>query len=769
MAKDLSRGEHQLLADRVRGGGGSLPRRLERGLLKRDLGLARLQAARRMLVSLPPGMAAGHGVAHALGEPAFIGLVLGALPAMLTSLLIADNGTGRATARAAVVYAPFTAALYLSMTLHPHRFLGLAALVPVLFAQFYAARFAPWGNDAGAVLFAGYLSGLLLPMPLTEFGPLAAIAAAGLAASIAARLALCRPAPARALARIQRAFLACAADVTRAAADLLDAPDAGAARERALRRLRRRQARLNESALVADGLLAQPGTTGEAERLHRLLFETELVVQAVGRAVRELDDLDPPAGLRARVTAALRSYSAGAAGEEFDERAARDLVGWLDARRASGPAADVRTSSLVHHLAVLLTDLSRTSRTWVDAGRAAPDKGDAAPFQSPVVLSAGHTVLGSGPVAERLLASGGPWRRLRVSPHLRTALQVAVAISIAVPIGDLISGRRFYWAAIGVMIIFTGTNTTHERVRKTWQRALGTVAGGALGVASFELLGAAHPWISLLLVVAGLTVGAYAIASHYTWWVIGLVVALVQLYAFTTDFSSSLILLRLAENMVGALTAVLVGLVLLPVGTRRMIDEAVRGHLSAVRDLVAAVGAHPWRPGDVPLTSASRAVDQALFRLNAVLRPIVRRPTGGSGHLDAETLMTLTTVTGHVREIAAAPPAVPPQAERTLHAVTARMALSLDALIGAFAGETGGVWRRSGEALDRLDQALVHDLDAVALRHRLQVLALADDALAALAERRGMHVVGEEYAAVAPERRLQLASLRSRRRLAEAC
>ncbi|WP_433239119.1 FUSC family protein [Actinomadura nitritigenes] len=722
-----------------------------------------------MLVGLPAGMAAGYGVAGALGEPAFLGLMLGALPAMLTSLLIADNGTGRATARAAVVYAPFVAALYLSMTLHPHRFLGLAALVPVLFAQFYAARFAPWGNDAGAVLFAGYLSGLLLPMPLTEFGPMAAIAAAGLAASIAARLALCRPAPAKALTRIQRAFLACAADVTGAAADLLDA---GADRERALRRLRRRQSRLNESALVADGLLAQPGTTGEAERLHRLLFETELAVQAVGRAVRELDALDPPAGLRARVTAALRSYSAGGAGAEFDERAARDLVGWLDRRRAGGPPADVGTSSLVHHLAVLLTDLSRTSRKWVDAGRAAPDRGDGAPFQSPVVLSAGQAVLGSGPVAERLLASDGPggaWRRLRVSPHLRTALQVAVAISIAVPIGDLISGRRFYWAAIGVMIIFTGTNTTYERVRKTWQRALGTVAGGALGVASFELLGAAHPWISLLLVVAGLTVGAYSIASHYTWWVIGLVVALVQLYAFTTDFHTSLILLRLAENMVGALTAVLVGLVLLPVGTRRMIDEAVRGHLSAVRDLIADAGAQPREPGDVRLSSASRAVDQALFRLNAILRPIVRRPTGGSGHMDAETLMALTTVTGYVREIAAASPAVPAEAERILHAVTARMALSLDALICAFAGETGGVWRRSGEAIDRLDQALVHDLDAVALRHRLQFLALADDALATLAERRGMRVMGMEYAKVAPERRLQLASLRSRRRLAGTC
>lgn len=387
-----------------------------------------------MLVGLPAGMAAGYGVAGALGEPAFIGLMLGALPAMLTSLLIADNGAGRATIRSAVVYAPFIAALYLSMTLHPHRFLGLAALVPVLFAQFYAARFAPWGNDAGAVLFAGYLCGLLLPMPLTEFGPMAAIAAAGLAAATAARLALCRPAPAKALARIQRAFLACAADVTSAAADLLDAgtgtgTGAGRDRERALRRLRRRQARLNEAALVADGLLAQPGATGEAERLHRLLFETELVVQAVARAVRELDGHAPPGDLRRRVTAALRAHAAGGPGAEFDERAARDLVGWLDRRRASGPPAGVGTSSLVHHLAVLLTDLSRTSRTWVDAGRAAPGKGDEAPFRSPVVLSTGHAVLGSGPVAERLLASGAPWRRLRVSPHLRTALECGAARS----------------------------------------------------------------------------------------------------------------------------------------------------------------------------------------------------------------------------------------------------------------------------------------------------------------------------------------------------
>ncbi|MFS2032172.1 FUSC family protein, partial [Curtobacterium sp. CT11-45] len=235
----------------------------------------------------------------------------------------------------------------------------------------------------------------------------------------------------------------------------------------------------------------------------------------------------------------------------------------------------------------------------------------------------------------------GPWRRWHLTASLRTAVHAAIAVAIVEPLALLLDGSRFYWGVIGVMIVLAGTNTTHERIRKGLHRGVGTVVGGAVGIVLVHLLGTTHPWVTIVLVCVLLAVGTYGFGGVYSLWAACLVVVLCQVYAFSGTFTDSLIPMRLAENLLGAAVAVLVSAVVFPIATRAVIRRAVRRQLVAVRAFVLAlVGVEDDDEADAAdtteadrasrqLRARSRAVDAATYQLDAVLRPMVRFPTGG--------------------------------------------------------------------------------------------------------------------------------------------
>src|ERR1700712_5010273 len=81
------------------------------------------------------------------------------------------------------------------------------------------------------------------------------------------------------------------------------------------------------------------------------------------------------------------------------------------------------------------------------------------------------------------------WDRITLAPYNRTALQMAVAVGGAISLGDLLSGRRFYWAVIAAFITFMGANNSGEQVRKAAYRVLGTVVGVVIGSLLVHLTG----------------------------------------------------------------------------------------------------------------------------------------------------------------------------------------------------------------------------------------------------------------------------------------
>lgn len=718
-----------------------------------DIGLVKMMAGGRVLFCVPAGMAAGYFIAGMFGLPSVVGLMMGALPPFLTCFAVVDEKASRVATRSAALLVPSLLALFGSIALREFRVLELVLIVLMLFVQFYASRFGVWAGDFGAGLFAAYLCGLLLPLPLTSFPALALVFVVSMAATIVVRSAIFHPNAYRSLTRARRAFLGRQTRVLEAAVELLET---GSTRSAAA--LDRRRSQSHEAAMITDGLLAKPGsgTTGErAEQLHALLFDTEQTIDGLARVAADLASADAPAEVRGGIASAIRLVLADTG--RLGHRAASELLTWADSEPAAG--LDPRWSHAVNRTALLLSDLASSTDDWIAVRKTLPTSGEGVPFQSPVVLAGGRP-LGSAPILDAEITGGGmsgPWRRLRVSPPLRTAIHAAVAVAIAEPLALLLDGQKFYWGVIGVMVVLAGTNSTHDRLRKVASRGIGTVIGGVIGIALVGVLGTSHPWWTLIVVVAGLSLGMYGFSRSYVFWVIGLVVTLCQVYEYSGQFSDTLIVYRLAENMLGALIAVGVSAVILPVATGVMIKRAVIRQLVTVRAFLEASSAGQVGTSQA-LRQASRAVDQATYQLEAVLKPMVRFPTGGGSRRDDQILTVLSGVAAALRSIAYRGERLRPMRHETseqLDEIVATMTSSVTALSEAVAGRSNEIWRSSSALLSDLDGTLTDSDDDILLSYRIHALVRVDEALGSLAGLFGVTVEGTDEHADLSARRVR--------------
>jgi uncharacterized membrane protein YccC len=697
--------------------------RLVDAVLIGDPGLSRLIAGWRSLVSIAAGLAASYGAAALLGEPAVAGLAIGGLLGFITAIAVSDNSARGIATRCSASYVPFVLSLALSIALHPYRAATLSMMVVLLFVHFYANTFGPYGHDFGVVLFASFLSGMLLPLPSSALGSLAGIAALSLIAVTVARLACCRVRHGRLLAYAERAFLArarrvlaAATDVMEAAGgDLAEADGAGEQVPRAARRLHSEAHKLHRAALLADACLSQPGPSPRglaAERRHRLIYDTEQAVQATGRVAEAL----------ARALAEQQA----------------------DGRPAASMAA------LASRFAGLQANLKRLALAWDDDQHDEADAEAGAPFVSPVALLAGR-LPGSTLLARRAVASGGLkglWGRWRMTPHMRTAIQVAIAVAIATPLGDLIDAERFYWADIGALIILAGTNTSQDRIRKLGKRAAGTVAGGAIGIGLAHLLGTGHPLASCAVITVFLAAGVYALADYYGIWVTCLVIALCQVYEYSTALTDQLMAYRLAENMLGATVAVIVAIFVLPLSTRSVVQHGLNSYFNALAELVEHAG-HALA-GDQPglkIRTDARVVDNVAYELDAVLDsalPLSR----ASRRLTDDLRMRLRDITYNARELGttAAQASVPAGRAGQVLAVTDSVRTSIatlrDTVTGNGPDSHAAAWHRSSAAIDSLKRALE---GGPLPRHALRHLGLIDDDLAGWADDLGLEVSGPSY------------------------
>jgi uncharacterized membrane protein YccC len=594
----------------------------------------------------------------------------------------------------ALTYAGFPVAMAaggaLGIWLAPHHAVGVVVLALVCGAGTYARRFVPrLGMRAavwGALLFPGFLSGFLAgkAIPLHEFYWYVAIVSLAAAVDLALQIAIYNPLATTQVPHLWRSFRARGRDVLETAELLVQAGD-GVHRERLEARLDRRLARLNKTALLTDGQLADPRSRIEAdvaEALHERLFDLEILLQKIGRGAAALAPRQVYEPVRARVAGWLSELGTGRA-----QAAAR----WLarEGSEPAGPGSDQYRDDLVRRLAELCVaweqeiDRSRTPAVAAaPAGRRLHDM-----YASPIVL-VGGSLVGSSRASAAAVASGASRlaTRLRVDAAAQAAIRVAVAVGAAAAVGSVISERRFYWAVIAAFVVYFGTNTVGEQRLKSARRVAGTVVGILLGSLLAHAVGPTT-W-SLAVIIPALALFTYFIQVQYGLAVVAITIIVSQVYVQFGEYSNHLLLRRLEITAVGAAIAAVVAVLVFPVATRTALKQAGAAYLVALASLLervrdAAAGRAPVQS----LTAESRKLDDTLTQMLATAQPLT---SGAFRRGQIESNVALYERAAHyARNLVAATRAVSALEPAAVEQLTSALDVELQK-VGSLAATVGG-------------------------------------------------------------------------------
>jgi uncharacterized membrane protein YgaE (UPF0421/DUF939 family) len=610
------------------------------------LGLAYLFVRLTGALQLPAGSAPGPTLSAADHDLLVVSMLLAGMVALQAAFVVQDR-----TARGQLVFSlflpvPMTGALVLGLLLGSFRFISLAYLVAAMAAGVYLRRFGPHGFGSGMVLFFGAFLGFFLHSELTlrDAGWVAAVLWLGVLASLLVRFTLFPPVPERALARMRRTHEARARRLVALSAGVLgDGHDAYVRRQE--ERIRRQLIRLNETRLIIEAQLAEthPATASvEAQQL----FDAELALSNGARFATALASADAPSAVRRPAAAALVALLA-------DSSAVSPAVAALRAVPSGELVTDVLVSRLAASVEFYAEIHARLGRAVCAEESGADQAADTGDSFTPAVELVNGWLPGSVPVSAAVSTTRGRGLldRLPMPPYLRTTIQIAVAGTLAVAVGDAISGVRLYFAVLAVFLSFLMASNSGEQERRALFRTGGTAIGIVVGDLAVRVTGG-HVWSTLVIVLVAMFFGVYLIRLNYMFLVIAITVAISQLYEQIDIFSWQLLLLRLAETAVGSAAVIITVLFILPLRPQRVLTTGTLLWVTAVRRLLQAVfgrldGEHE------PLQPLIRAVDVTYAELVATAAPLRWTTVGRRSSRLTEVLSDSSAVRQYARSLAA--------------------------------------------------------------------------------------------------------------------
>jgi uncharacterized membrane protein YccC len=564
-------------------------------------------------------------------------LLLGSTTALTAGFVVADL-TVRARAVTSLIAAlGLWAGLALAVAVHGDRLAALVLLVLIPSAGAWFRRYGARGFASWFPLHVGYLVGFLLggQVGVSRLGWTAAVIGLAAVATFGVGLAFL-PGHSRATARMQRSYRARARRVVALTGALMDTAVHTRAEHRLSRRLRRQVVRLNETALVLDiqFAAASAGVGGTAaEERRRSLFEHERALATLARLAqrRAHDRLDPEtrSGARAVVTAA----------HDLDLAALRRLVCSPERDQVAGPTpraarpghdevdgAEEIAERYREAARALASAVSHTDADPRAHHEARPADGAALPAH---VRLLGGWLPGSAIVNAVASSRQGTARvdRIAMSVSSRVAVQLGVAIALAVTLGDLVSPAHLLWALIAVYVTFLGGTSDREQVRKAAFRVAGTLAGVIVGYGLARLIGL-RPVPTLIVIILAVFFMAYFARINYALVVFAVTIGVAQFYAQVGELSTALLTTRVEETAVGAACAIVVGLVLLPLRTSHAARLALAGYLRALAQVLDGLIAPGTPSAGHGARTDTRILDASFNAATATLRPLTRTLLG---------------------------------------------------------------------------------------------------------------------------------------------
>jgi uncharacterized membrane protein YccC len=698
-----------------------------------------------LLRPAPPaaaGAAAAVRVVTANHALLIFAMVLGGVIGLTAAISVQDTQPRDQVVSILALPVPMIAVLALSLAVAPHRVLALCLLPLILAAGTYPRRFGPAGVRVGPLLFTGYLFGFLLGSVITlgDIGWLTAEIGVGIVVAIVVKVGVFHDTSSRALRRTQRSYAARARRLAGLALAAFDEPGPSASR-----RLYRHKTRLGEATQLIDGQLADPGVAqgdSAAALLHQRLFDSWLALGNLTRLAAALGRSLLHAGQREQVREILASLRDG----RYDSARASALAFAETLTAPADPDGD-NTEIIAHRFAGSVTDFTDALSQWLELGAQDQPAGAEALFTPAVPLRQGGSLsITAAATAEASSTAerGRHPRRVAVAPYVRTAIQVGVAVGAAIALGDLLSGQRFYWAAIGAFVVFQGTSNTEEQISKALSRIVGTLVGIVVGDRLVDLIGPHAAWV-IVIILASVLLGLYLQRADYAFLVIGITVMVSQLYTELGDFSTALLVQRFEETAIGAAVAAAVVLVVLPLHASRVARVALRGYLAAMASLLRHTYAALGGEEDAALLQDdTRALNTAYHSLASSIQSMRRIQAGGQSQRAGTTIVAAASARRYalnlVRDI---PPAAVPDADTgaLLDRGCQTLQASLTSLQSALAGPGGYTYTRSASLFDLIEQRLAAPGRGSGDGHlALRDLRLVDGALAELAGALGLHV-----------------------------
>lgn len=557
-------------------------RGLRRQLLAADPGLQRTLVAGRTTLAVAAALAAAFPLARAAAQPPTVPL-LAVSVAMVTATAIA--GVGRAAQARAMGLAALVAAAAVSLgaLLAGHALLGFAAFVGVMSMAAWAGGFGPGGRGLGMVGFMTFFFALFTAATVDRLPWLLLAVCLGVAAAGLMRIVVLADRPERTLRHLLFALRA-RTETLAAHAEQVRGGASGRADARA--RLTDDSTRVDEVVLPLHDLLRDaPGTIPREPSFQRHLFAVVTLSHLL-----VLRALEGPAAPRAALAA-----------PPVDP--AERLRAHLDALEA---AAAGRPEPPIAGARALAED--------DDGDEPEPPPADA----EPVPLWA----RGSG----------------------RTALQVAVAGAGAIALGHLLSPHRWYWAAISAFMVFVNSGSRGATLRRAVERTLGTAAGIAGGMLAGYLL-AGRSALELAAIFPLLFVGYWMLQASPVAMVGMITILFALMYDLMGMLTLHVMLLRLAETVVGAAAGAGAAYFVLPERSRTAVDEAFAGYFSAMDTLLAAVADAPSQRGgaDRAMLAGVQGLDRAVGALRAGMLPLIAAVPGGRARdLNRQLVLALT-------------------------------------------------------------------------------------------------------------------------------
>ncbi len=527
-----------------------------------DPGLLRLTMAARGTVSVFLVTVSAIAVGRLVGSPP-VEFACGITLSMMAPFLSREP-TWRQRLRTLVALSvPAAIATVATTVLHGQGPLGDLFFLVLVFLCFLLQARSPRGIGLGLVAVVVSYVGLYLELPPATLPVqlLALVLAVPVTAFACFVVVPLRPEAT--LRRTVRALQGRAAAVLRAVGEMAGDPAA-------TRRLRRSLARLNEAALAADDQLSLLDPADSAG-LRKHIMDLELAATRLTRI-----PLDRVSHRRQVARLALHQ-----------SRLRRNR--WTPRHRQAGGPAGARTV-----LAIALADLNRAAAAL---GEAALVEDRRLPVMPPVAAP------GPGPLAWRI------------------ALRVTLASALAMGGGMMVSPQRWFWAVMTTYVVFLGARSRGDTIFKGVERLAGTLLGLVGGVFIASLL-AGDPVTEIAVLLAAVFGMYYLFQVSYTLGIFCVTMLLGLLYSLLGASLEPLLVLRLEETAIGAVAAMAVAALVLPVRTRDQVRTSGTAVLHALAEAVRA--SRRVLAGDDVASPvvAMRAVDRQIADLRVALLPL---------------------------------------------------------------------------------------------------------------------------------------------------